>query len=164
MESKKASPAKQQEIPRFGAIHPLRVPAAGADRLLVVAEEEEGAAEGKGDEEEDDEKDDAEAGPAVFVLSVRARGEAAAVSVACVRANARAGQQYKCVVWAKAPTPRGGAAAGRAGRRLCMEADVPSCAQPGEAAVEDGMWLGVAPVMVLGASREIHLSVLIDKL
>nr|CAB3472416.1 unnamed protein product [Digitaria exilis] len=151
-------------IPRFGAIHPLRVPAAGADRLLVVAEEEEGAAEGKGDEEEDDEKDDAEAGPAVFVLSVRARGEAAAVSVACVRANARAGPQYKCVVWAKAPAPRGGGAAGRAGRRLCMETDVPSCAQPGEAAVEDGMWLGVAPVMVLGASREIQLSVRIDKL
>ncbi|KAG2595975.1 E3 ubiquitin-protein ligase SIAH2-like [Panicum virgatum] len=145
------------KIPRFGAIQALHVPAAGPpDRLLVVAEEEEAAA---AEEDDDDDGDDAE-GPAVFVLSVRARGEAAAVSVACLRANARAGPQYKCVLWAKAPAPRG--AAGR--RRLCMETDVPSCAQPGEAAVEDGMWLGVAPVMMLGASREIHLGVQIDKL
>jgi len=148
------------KIPRFGTIHALRVPAAGPDRLLVVAEEEEEAAAAE-DDDDDGDKDDAE-GPAVFVLSVRARGEATAVSVACLRANARAGPQYKCVLWAKTPAPRG--AAGRAGRRLCMETDVPSCAQPGEAAVEDGMWLGVAPVMMLGASREIHLSVLIDKL
>lgn len=148
------------KIPRFGAIHALRVPAAGPDRLLVVAEEEE-VKEGEEDDGDDDKDDDME-GPEVFVLSVRARGEATAVSVACVRANARAGPQYKCVLWAKAPATRG--AAGRAARRLCMETDVPSCAQPGEAAVEDGMWLGVAPVMVLGASREIHLSVLIDKI
>ncbi|OEL38929.1 hypothetical protein BAE44_0000051, partial [Dichanthelium oligosanthes] len=56
------------------------------------------------------------------------------------------------------------APAPRAGRRLCMETDVPSCAQPGEAAVEDGMWLGVAPAMLLGASSEVNLCVLIEKL
>ncbi|CAL4951174.1 unnamed protein product [Urochloa decumbens] len=150
------------KIPRFGAIHALRVPAAGPDRLLVVAaaaEEEVGENEQDDNGDDGDDKDEETEGPAVFVLSVRARGEATAVSMACVRANARAGPQYKCVLWAKAPAPRGAA-----GRRLCMETDVPSCAQPGEAAVEDGMWLGVAPVMVVGESREIHLSVLIDKL
>ncbi|CAO2160862.1 unnamed protein product [Urochloa humidicola] len=147
------------KIPRFGAIHPLRVPAAGPDRLLVVAEEEVvvGENEEKDNDGDGDDKDEEAEGPAVFVLSVRARGEATAVSVACVRANARAGPQYKCVLWAKAPE-------GRGGHRLCMETDVPNCAQPGEAAVEDGMWLGVAPVMVVGESREIHLGVLIDKL
>ncbi|OEL20909.1 hypothetical protein BAE44_0018072 [Dichanthelium oligosanthes] len=138
-------------IPLFGANYALRVPAAGPDRLLVVEEEEQAAVAA-----EDDGDDDAE-GPAVFVLSLRARAEVTAVSVACVRANAGARPQYKCVLWAKAPAPR-------AGRRLFMETDVPSCAQPGEAAVEDGMWLGVAPAVLLGASREINLCVLIDKL
>jgi E3 ubiquitin-protein ligase SIAH1 len=45
-----------------------------------------------------------------------------------------------------------------------METDVPSCAAPGQAMTEDAMWLGVSPVMMLGASREIHLGVLIEKL
>ena len=45
-----------------------------------------------------------------------------------------------------------------------MEMDVPSCAAPGQAVTEDATWLGVSPVMMLGASREIHLGVLIEKL
>ncbi|WVZ72044.1 hypothetical protein U9M48_020562 [Paspalum notatum var. saurae] len=155
------------KIPRYGVIHSLRVPASGPDRLLVVGEEQQ---PDEGEEAEEDREggdDDAER-PAVFVLSVRARGAAAAVSVACVRANARAGPQYKCVLWARAkapgaaPAPRGAPA--RAARRLCMETDVPSCAAPGAAAVEEDMWLGVSPVMMLGTSREIHLGVLIEKL
>jgi E3 ubiquitin-protein ligase SIAH1 len=148
------------KIPRYGAIHSLRVPASVPDLLLVVGEEEQQEDEEQEGEEEG--KDDAEERPAVFVLSVRARGAATAVSVACVTANARAGPRYKCVLWAKAPAPRG--AVGRAGPRLCMETDVPSCAAPGQAVTEDAMWLGVSPVMMLGASREIHLGVLIEKL
>ncbi|KAJ1282834.1 hypothetical protein BS78_03G082200 [Paspalum vaginatum] len=156
------------KIPRYGVIHALRVPASVPDRLLVVGEEQQ---PDEGEEDEGEGGDDAER-PAVFVLSVRARDAAAAVSVSCVRANARAGPQYKCLLWAKAkakakaagpaPAPRGAPA--RAGRRLCMETDVPSCAVPGTVAVEEDMWLGVSPVMMLGASREIHLGVLIDKL
>ena len=85
------------KIPRYGAIHSLRVPSSVPDRLLVVGEEEQQQEEEEEDEEEG--KDDAEERPAVFVLSVRTRGAATAVSVACVRAWAL----YKCVLWAKAP-------------------------------------------------------------
>ncbi|CAD6341091.1 unnamed protein product [Miscanthus lutarioriparius] len=107
------------KIPRYGAIHSLRVPASVPDRLLVVGEEQQ-------EEEDDDEeegKDDAEAErPAVFVLSLRERGAATAVSVACVRANARAGPQYKCVLWAKAPAR----ALACAWRRTCQAARLPA--------------------------------------
>ncbi|KAL6626632.1 hypothetical protein ACP70R_030358 [Stipagrostis hirtigluma subsp. patula] len=123
-------------IPRYGVVHALRVPGSGPDRLLVVEEDDDGGG-----------------ARGVFVLSVRARGAGSAVSVACVRANADAGPRYRCVLWAQGPAPRG--APGR--RRLRMETDV-------QAMGEEEMWLVVPPVMMIGASREIHLSVLIDKL
>ncbi|TVU22130.1 hypothetical protein EJB05_31812 [Eragrostis curvula] len=142
------------EMPGFGASLTLRVPglpaSAAQDRLLFVVEEEEGDRR------------------VVFVLCVRSRGEGgAAVSVACVRANAEAGPQYMCELWAQAPAPPGSPEG--VARRVGIETDVASCAAPpGEAAVEEGswLWLDVAPEMMhgTGASKVMQLSILIDKL
>lgn len=148
----------------YGARLALRVPAVPKqDHLLAVAE---------GEEDDDGERRGGalalsarECGGrgdgAVFVLSVRERGAGCAVSVSCVRARAKAGPQYKCELWARGPAPPGGVE-----RRLCMETEVGSCAAPGEATVEEGMWLRVGPEMMhgTGADREMQLTVLIDKL
>jgi len=88
----------------------------------------------------------------LFVLSVRARGAADiwAVSLACVRASAKAGPRYVYTIWACPPT--------RERSWVGMEADVPSCAVPG-AAVDEGMALCVLPELLVGPSKEIHLKV-----
>ncbi|KAK3163750.1 hypothetical protein QOZ80_1AG0007850 [Eleusine coracana subsp. coracana] len=147
------------EVPGYGEFLPLRIPAAAAhDRLLVVT----------AGEEEDDAltlspctRARGAAAAGVFVLSVRPRGAGCAVSVACVRASAEAGPQYTCNLWARGPAPPGGVEP-----RLGLETDVGSCAAPGETAVEEGLWLHVGPKTMhgVGSSREMQLTVLIDKL
>ncbi|KAL6627518.1 hypothetical protein ACP70R_031244 [Stipagrostis hirtigluma subsp. patula] len=131
-----------EKIPGYGKPRSFRVPASEPHRLLAV----------EGDD------------PRLFVLSVRARGAAVAVSVACVRASAQAGPQFTCMLWAQAPYPPAPGMPARMGRRLLMETDVGSCAVPDGAALEEGMWLDVVPAMLRGPSREMDLRVRIDKI
>ncbi|CAD6341089.1 unnamed protein product [Miscanthus lutarioriparius] len=101
----------------------------------------------------------------LFVLSVRARGKDIwAVSLACVRASAKAEPRYTYTLWAEAPPLPDMPA--NMGRWLGMETDVPTCAVPGAgggaAVEEEGMALCVLPAMLVGPLKEIHLRVRID--
>jgi E3 ubiquitin-protein ligase SIAH1 len=99
----------------------------------------------------------------LFVLSVRARAKDIwAVSLACVRASAKAEPRYTYTLWAAAAAPPGMPA--NKGRWLGMETDVPSCAVPGAGgvAMDERMALCVLPAMLVGPLKEIHLRVRID--
>ncbi|GJN37620.1 hypothetical protein PR202_gb26594 [Eleusine coracana subsp. coracana] len=141
------------EVPGYGKPLALRIPAAAAHhRLLTVTAEDDDAALALSP---------GTRARGVFVLSVRPRGAGCAVSVSCVRASAEAGPQYSCNLWARGPAPPGGVEP-----RLGMETDVGSCAAPGGAGVEEGLWLHVGPKTMHGdgSCREMQLIVLIDKL
>ncbi|CAO2185414.1 unnamed protein product [Urochloa humidicola] len=115
---------------RYGRPHNLHLPESQRRRLLVAEED----------------------GRVFLVLAVDAPGDCHEVSLACLRADAAAGPQYMCQVLAMGHKAAGAAKA----RGVMMEAEVPSCAVPGEAAVVP---LLVHRAMVHGASKEIHLSV-----
>ncbi|TVU22153.1 hypothetical protein EJB05_31835, partial [Eragrostis curvula] len=123
----------------YAKAYTLRIPAAESQRLLVV------------------EADD----PRLFLMSLRWRGAALAVSVSCVRRSDAAGPDFKCCLWATAPTPPD--ARRQMERRVMMETDVASCAVPGGPALENGMWMHVMPEMLLGPSQEVQLRIRIDK-
>jgi hypothetical protein len=70
----------------------------------------------------------------LLALCVRPRGAAGvAVSVSCVRtaATAEAGPRFTSMLWVQVPAPVSALPDGK-GRRLMMEAEVASCAVPGE--------------------------------
>ncbi|KAG2595986.1 hypothetical protein PVAP13_5KG122900 [Panicum virgatum] len=115
---------------RYGRPQDLCLPESQRRRLLVAEED----------------------GRVFLVVAVGAPGECHEVSLACLRANAAAGPQYTCRMWAV------GEAAGALS--VMMKMEVPSCGVPGKAAVVP---LVVHRKMLHGASSEIHLSVRIDE-
>ena len=131
-------------LPAYGKALPLRVPVPAPTssepqpqqhhhRLLAV----------EGDER------------SLFALSVRpcGAGVASCAVVSCVRTSAAAevGPRFTYMLWARSPAAvPAGMPPGIAGRRLMMETDVASCAEPGRATVEDGMALYVPPPMLSG--------------
>nr|CAB3472422.1 unnamed protein product [Digitaria exilis] len=129
---------------RYGETLRLRVPE-HVSRHLLFAEEEDGLR--------------------VFVLAVGDRGaRAVPVTVACVRARGAAGPQYTCKMWtngAKAP------ATGKV-ESVLVDMEVPSAAAAGGAVVaddeeEEAMFLAVPRKLRRGASRQMLLSVRIDR-
>ncbi|CAL4951164.1 unnamed protein product [Urochloa decumbens] len=134
---------------RYGETLRLRVPEHEARRLLLAAAEEDSGA-GAG------------ADPSVFVLAV---GDRAArivpVAVACVRAPgaAAAGPQYTCKMWA---TGGKGAATGKV-ESVLVDTEVPSAASAGGEEDEEAAFLPVPRKMLRGASRQLLLSVRIDR-
>ncbi|KAF8772181.1 hypothetical protein HU200_006021 [Digitaria exilis] len=129
---------------QYGETLRLRVPE-HVSRHLLFAEEEDGLR--------------------VVVLAVGDHGaRAVPVTVACVRARGAAGPQYTCKMWtngAKAP------ATGKV-ESVLVDMEVPSAAAAGGAVVaddddEEAMFLAVPRKLRRGASRQMLLSVRIDR-
>ncbi|CAO2204859.1 unnamed protein product [Urochloa humidicola] len=134
---------------RYGETLRLRVPEHDARRLLLAAAEEEDGAGG--------------GSPGVFVLAVGDRGaRLVPVAVACVRAPgaAAAGPQYTCKMWV---TGCKGAATGKV-ESVLVDMEVPSAAAAGGGGEEEeASFLPVPRKMLRGASRQMLLSVRIDR-
>ncbi|CAO2185423.1 unnamed protein product [Urochloa humidicola] len=134
---------------RYGETLRLRVQEHEARRLLLAAAEDDDSGGG---------------GPSVFVLAVGDRAaRVVPVAVACVRAPgaAAAGPHYTCKMWA---TGGKGAATGKV-ESVLVNTEVPSAASAGggEDDNEDAAFLPVPRKMLCGASRQLLLSVRIDR-
>ncbi|CAL4957852.1 unnamed protein product [Urochloa decumbens] len=129
---------------RYGESLHLRMPEHEARRLLLAAEEDGGG------------------GPRVFVITVGDRtARVVPVTLACVRAPgaAAAGPQYTCKMWATWGTA---AATGKV-ETLLLEMEVPNAVSAGGDAEEAAKFLPVLRDMLRGESREMLLSVRIDR-